>query len=62
MTEDKRRIWAKSQLEGKHERFRRERARAVRDTRMTADKFCSKSGRIDREALQHPEDYEGEKR
>lgn len=59
MTEDRKRIWAKSQLQGKDpQRFRRERARGVKETRLVADKFCSRAGRIDREALQHPEDLE----
>ena len=61
MTEDRKKIWAKSQLRDHgRERHRRERAEGVKNTRNMADRYCGKSGRINREAVQHPEDYEGD--
>lgn len=58
MTEDKKQQWVAGQLrERGPDRFRRERARAVKQTRGIADKFCN-AGRIDREALEHAEDLE----
>lgn len=56
MTEDKKAIWAKSQLrDSSRERRHRERAQAVKNTRNTADRYLA-GGRINREALNRGEE------
>lgn len=57
MTEDKKRIWAKGQLRERHlsHLHRRERARQVKNTRNTADRYLA-GGRINREALERGDD------
>lgn len=53
MTEDKKRIWAQGQLRERHlaHLHRKERARAVKQTRNTADQYLA-GGRINRNALE----------
>lgn len=58
MSEDRNKEWVKGQLRDRGpDRFRRERARAIKETRSTANRFCQ-NGRIDRKALTRVDEEE----